>query len=318
MKTRKLGPGGLRPRARMHGHVGLLGSADEGEAIATIHRALELGINFLDTAQLYGPMTNEELVGRAIKGHREDYVIATKFARRIEQTTKPGDMSTLGPLDGSAEHVRSSIEGSLKRLGTDHVDLYYQHRVDPKVPIEETVGAMAELVGRARSCISGSARPRPRPCAGPMRSTRSRPCRPSTRCGRATPTARSCPRAASSGSASSPIRRSGAGFSRGASVAGPARRGRLPPLWPTLHRREPARQPAARRQGGRDSQGEGDHARTAGPRLGAGPGRGLGPDTGHQAPRVPRRERRGRGRRAQRQRPGAHRGRAASRCGRAL
>jgi aryl-alcohol dehydrogenase-like predicted oxidoreductase len=121
------------------------GSTDEEEGLKTIQRALELGINFIDTAQLYGPLTNEMLVGRAIEGHRDEYVIATKFARRTDSAT-PGDMSTLGSLDGSAEHVRSSIEGSLKRLGTDYVDLYYQHRVDPRVPIEETVGAMAELV----------------------------------------------------------------------------------------------------------------------------------------------------------------------------
>jgi len=151
MNTRKLGP--LEVSALGLGCMGMsafYGSTDDTEAIATIRRALELGINFLDTAQLYGPMTNELLVGRAIEGHREEYVIATKFARRIEPSTKPGEISTLGPLDGSAEHVRSSIEGSLKRLGTDYVDLYYQHRVDPNVPIEETVGAMAELVAQGK------------------------------------------------------------------------------------------------------------------------------------------------------------------------
>src|ERR1035437_8780164 len=211
------------------------GSTDEGESIATIHRALELGINFLDTAQLYGPMTNEELVGRAIKGHRDEYVIATKFARRIEPSTKPGDLSTLGPLDGSAEPVRSSIEGSLQRLGTDHVDLYYQHRVDPNVPIEETGGAMAELGGpgqgrphgppgggpgwwsRARCATSACRRRRRRRSAVPMPCIRSPPYRPSTPCGRGIPRMECCPPAVSWASASCPTRRSGASFSRAAS-----------------------------------------------------------------------------------------------------
>ncbi len=152
MNKRTLGANGLEVSAIGLGCMGMsafYGSTDEGEATATIHRALDLGCNFLDTAQLYGPMTNEELVGRAIEGRREEYVIATKFARRTDAAT-PGDLSTLGPLDGSAEHVHSSVEGSLQRLKTDHIDLYYQHRVDPNVEIEETVGAMAELVQQGK------------------------------------------------------------------------------------------------------------------------------------------------------------------------
>ncbi|CAL9361253.1 aldo/keto reductase [Streptomyces sp. enrichment culture] len=125
------------------------GSTDRAEGIATIRRALDLGIDFLDTAQLYGPLTNESLVGEAVKGRRDEYVIATKFNYRMDGAV-PGDMSTVGPQDGSAEHVRSSVEGSLRRLGTDHIDLYYQHRVDPNVPIEETVGALGELVAAGK------------------------------------------------------------------------------------------------------------------------------------------------------------------------
>ncbi|MGW6543365.1 aldo/keto reductase [Streptomyces massasporeus] len=125
------------------------GTADDEEGVATIRHALDLGVNFLDTAQMYGPLTNESLLGQAIRGRRDEYVIATKFNYRMDDAA-PGDISTVGPQDGSAEHVRSSVHGSLKRLGTDHIDLYYQHRVDPNVPIEETVGALGELVAEGK------------------------------------------------------------------------------------------------------------------------------------------------------------------------
>ncbi|MFI0966468.1 aldo/keto reductase [Streptomyces sp. NPDC021080] len=129
------------------------GSTDQEEAIATIRHALDLGVNFLDTAQMYGPLTNESLLGEAIRGRREEYVIATKFNYRMDDAV-PGDISTVGPQDGSAEHVRSSVHGSLQRLGTDYIDLYYQHRVDPNVPIEETAGALGELVAEGKvRCI---------------------------------------------------------------------------------------------------------------------------------------------------------------------
>ena len=117
------------------------GSADEGEAVATIHRALELGVTMLDTADMYGPHTNEQLVGRAIADRREEVVLATKFGlmRDPEDPTKRG-------INGRPEYVHEACDASLRRLSVDYIDLYYQHRVDTKVPIEETVGAMAELV----------------------------------------------------------------------------------------------------------------------------------------------------------------------------
>jgi len=121
--------------------TGAYGPGDEESGLATIHRALELGITFLDTAEVYGPHTNEELVGRAIAGRRQQLEIATKFGFVISPDVPSGRAT-----DGTPENVRRACEGSLKRLGVDHIDLFYQHRVDPNVPIEETVGAMAELV----------------------------------------------------------------------------------------------------------------------------------------------------------------------------
>src|SRR5262245_27170500 len=119
------------------------GTSDEGEAIRTIHRAIELGCTFLDTAEIYGPYKNEELLGRALKDRRDEVVLATKFGFRADPTPEAPNRRK---IDGSPDNVRRSIDGSLQRLGTDHVDLYYQHRVDPNTPIEETVGALAELV----------------------------------------------------------------------------------------------------------------------------------------------------------------------------
>src|SRR2546429_3696229 len=120
------------------------GPTDEVESLATIHRALDLGIDFLDTADVYGPYTNEQLVGQAIAGRRDQVVLATKFG-----IVRGSDPLARG-VNGRPEYVRACCEASLKRLGVDHIDLYYQHRVDPKVPIEDTVGALAELVWQGK------------------------------------------------------------------------------------------------------------------------------------------------------------------------
>jgi aryl-alcohol dehydrogenase-like predicted oxidoreductase len=146
MQKRTLGQG-LEVSAMGLGCMGMsefYGRADEAEAIRTIHRALELGIDFLDTADMYGPFTNEKLVGLAIADRRDTVVLATKFGNvRGENGERLG-------IDGSPEYVRRACDASLQRLGTDHIDLYYQHRVDQTVPIEETVGAMAELVAQGK------------------------------------------------------------------------------------------------------------------------------------------------------------------------
>src|SRR5258705_13945623 len=144
METRRIGAG-LEVSAIGLGCMGMSFAygapeeRDERESIATIHRAIELGVTFFDTAEVYGPYTNEELLGRALEGRRDRVVIATKFGFRIENG------SITGP-DSRPEHIREAVEGSLRRLQTDYIDLLYQHRVDPAVPIEDVVGTMADLV----------------------------------------------------------------------------------------------------------------------------------------------------------------------------
>src|SRR2546423_14365938 len=151
-KVRRLGAQGLQTFAIGLGCMGMsefYGPSNERESVATIHRALELGIDMLDTADMYGPFKNEQLVGRAIKGKRDRVIIATKFGN-VRDPKDPSKRS----INGRPEYVRQACEGSLKRLGVDTIDLYYQHRVDRNTPIEATVGAMADLVGEGmQRCI---------------------------------------------------------------------------------------------------------------------------------------------------------------------
>jgi aryl-alcohol dehydrogenase-like predicted oxidoreductase len=133
---------GLGCMGMSHGYTGA--GSDDAESIRTIRRALDLGVTFLDTAEIYGPYVNEELLGKALKGRRDQAVIATKFGLVSHAGAGPWN------LDSSPANIRTAVEGSLRRLGTDHIDLYYQHRVDPKVPIEDTIGAVAELIAEGK------------------------------------------------------------------------------------------------------------------------------------------------------------------------
>jgi aryl-alcohol dehydrogenase-like predicted oxidoreductase len=148
MQKRKLGRHGLTVSAQGLGCMGMsefYGPSDEAESLATLERALELGIDFLDTADAYGPHKNEELIGRALRGRRNRVVLATKFG-----IVREGKNPMARSISGKREYVREACEGSLRRLGTDYIDLYYQHRVDPATPIEDTVGEMAELVKQGK------------------------------------------------------------------------------------------------------------------------------------------------------------------------
>jgi aryl-alcohol dehydrogenase-like predicted oxidoreductase len=175
---------GLGAMGMSYGFTGA--GSDDAESIRTIHRALELGVTFIDTAEIYGPYTNEELVGRAIKGRRDEVVLATKFGLVSHAGTGPWT------LDSSPANIRTAVEGSLQRLGTDRIDLYYQHRVDPNTPIEDTVGALAELVTEGKIRHIGLSEAGVNTIRRANACTRSPRCSRSTRCGLVTLSRRCC------------------------------------------------------------------------------------------------------------------------------
>ena len=296
-RARHPGPHGLPPGPRLHGDVGLLRArATTTSPIATIHRALDLGVTFFDTSDMYGPYTNEMLVGKALAGRRDEAVIATKFG-----IVRDPDDPAKRAINGRPEYVRQACDGSLSRLGVDHIDLYYQHRVDPDTPIEETVGAMAELVAQGKVRYLGLSE------AAPATIRRAHAVHPISALQTEysvwsrDPEREILPDAARARHRLRPLQPARTRLPhRHPALARRPRRGRLPPLPAPLPGRQPRRQHRHRRGGRPAGHGQGLHAGPdrAGLRARGGPRRRA--DPGHQAPPLPRGERRRARRRAHR------------------
>jgi aryl-alcohol dehydrogenase-like predicted oxidoreductase len=210
MKTRKLGDG-LEVSALGLGCMGMswaYGPApDKAETFKVLARAVELGVTFFDTAEVYGPFANEELVGEGLKPFRDKVVIATKFGFKIAPPEAAGGTARMVGVDSRPEHIREVAEASLKRLGVEVIDLLYQHRVDPNVPIEDVAGTVKDLIAEGKVKHFGCRKPAPKPSARRTPCSRSRLCRASIRCGPGAWRPRSCRPSANSASALCPTAR---------------------------------------------------------------------------------------------------------------
>ena len=304
MDTVALGRQGLTVGRQGLGCMGMsefYGQGDDAESVATIHRALELGVTMLDTSDVYGPYTNEQLVGRAVSDRREQAVLATKFGIVRDPANPTGRGG-----DGSRVYARQSCEDSLRRLGVDHIDLYYLHRVDPETPIEETIGAMGELVAEGKVRFLGISE------ASPETIRRAHAVHPISALQTEysvwarQPEAEILPTIRELGIGFVPYSPLGRGFLAGnrAHDRRP-RRGRLPSAAAALPGREPARQHLDRGGRRQHRDREGRQLCAGRPRLGARTGRRHRPDPGHEAPALPRGERACARRAARRGRPRA-------------